>query len=315
MTTVATGTLLSRMGGWAVDARRGRKDVCSVHARPFSVQIGAVPVALRCAVEPAMSDFRALYAGFERPVTDQSIDVEVIRVRRRLGLRPRFEILAGGAHRFTVWDNRSLLPHIEWAINWEIMLHLPRFYEVHAGVLEVDGQGVILPAAPGSGKTTLTAALAARGWRYLSDEFALIDPETLSLHPYPKALCVKEGSFDALERVGLLAKPRREYLKGKKGKVTFISPNGLGPGAIGGCCPVRHIIFCRYEPNARPVLTPISRAAAVLRLTQQSFNFLKFRSRGIEILAGVVRGAQCYELLAGPLEETRSLVERAVRSQ
>jgi len=52
---------------------------------------------------------------------------------------------------------------------------------LHAGAVALDGRGVLLPAPPDSGKTTLTAALTRSGFSYLSDEVAPIDPETALL--------------------------------------------------------------------------------------------------------------------------------------
>jgi HprK-related kinase A len=280
---------------------------------PFHFLIGVVPVSVTSAYLPAMRDFRSLYADCEIPAPlADSINIEVLPVRIGRLKRKRYEIRGDGEHRFTLWYNRSVLPHIEWTINWQIMLYLPRLYAIHAAVLEVDGAGVIFPAEPGSGKTTLSAAMVHSGWRYLSDEFALIDPDTLRLQPYPKALCVKEGSYPILDQLGLRTKRRRDYDKGRKGKVTFVRPAELSSDPIGDACPVKHIVFCHYDGRAKPSIEPISRAEAVLRLNEQSFNFHKFRAKGIGILAEVVRGAKCYELWSGPIRETCDLLRSTV---
>ena len=55
------------------------------------------------------------------------------------------------------------------------------------------------------------------------------------------------------------------------------------------------------------------RAEAVLRLNAQSFNFSKFKSRGIRIMSDVVRQAKCYELRSGAIAETCDLVSSTVR--
>ncbi len=68
------------------------------------------------------------------------------------------------------------IPVFEWGVNLVIALRCYAFVMLHAAVLEKDGRTVLLPAAPGDGKSTLCAALACRGWRLLSDEFGLIRP-------------------------------------------------------------------------------------------------------------------------------------------
>ena len=62
---------------------------------------------------------------------------------------------------------------------------------VHAGAVAHDGRAIIFPGASFSGKTTLTAALVRAGATYLSDEFAVLDPEGL-VHPFPKPLSIRE---------------------------------------------------------------------------------------------------------------------------
>src|SRR6266496_1261494 len=50
---------------------------------------------------------------------------------------------------------------------------------IHAGAVEsTGGVWVLLPAPSGSGKTTLVAGLVRSGFGYLSDEAAVLDPQT-----------------------------------------------------------------------------------------------------------------------------------------
>jgi serine kinase of HPr protein (carbohydrate metabolism regulator) len=65
----------------------------------------------------------------------------------------------------------------------------------HAGVVAKDGVGLIMPAASGSGKSTLAAGLSYRGWQLHSDEFGLLDMETVELVPYPRAVSLKTNQF------------------------------------------------------------------------------------------------------------------------
>ncbi len=306
------------MIGWPLQIVTSRQEAVVRGSRAgcdtASFRIGVVPVTIRSDDEGAFRAFCDLYheMRLEEPAPE-SIDVRVRRTRNGKSLRRRYEVWADGARRFAVWDRRSILPHMEWSINWHIMLYLPRYYQVHASALEVGGAGVIFPAAPQSGKSTLAAGMVQRGARYLSDEFALIDPETLELAAYPKALCIKEGSFSALEATGVKMATLPVYLKGKKGAVRFIRPDFLSTSATTPRpCRVGHIMFCRYRPGATPEVRSISRADALLRLARQSFNFVKFRSAGVNLMADVVRSAECYELTSGDLGRTCDLVLRTV---
>src|SRR3546814_17273791 len=66
------------------------------------------------------------------------------------------------------------LPMLEWGLNWCIGAHGHQFLIIHAAVIERNGLAAILPGAPGSGKSTLTACLVHNGWRLLSDAMALV---------------------------------------------------------------------------------------------------------------------------------------------
>lgn len=312
-TITASASLASAtdiLSTWRVDRTPSR---ATRVASPRHFRIGDIPVSVQSVYAPAMRDFAALYSDFELSESPaDAIRIEVIRSENRRVMRRRFEVWGDGEKRAEIWTTRSVLPHIESAINWQIMLYWPRLFQIHAGVVQRNGGGVIFPASPGSGKSTLTTGLVARGWRYLSDEFALIDPESLELRPYPKSICLKHGSFGVLKELGLHRRDRRVYYRSKKGRVVFISPREFGPAAVGEACPLNHIIFVRYQPNTSPSIRRITRADAVLRMTRESFNFMKFRSTGIDLLAKVVRQADCFELTAGGINETCDLVSHVV---
>ena len=66
-------------------------------------------------------------------------------------------------------------------------VHGALFLLVHAAVLERDGRAVVMPGPSGVGKSTLCAALVARGWRLLSDEVAMIRTAGRSAPAIPAA--------------------------------------------------------------------------------------------------------------------------------
>lgn len=70
---------------------------------------------------------------------------------------------------------------------------------LHAAAVERDGHGVIVCGASGHGKSSLATALLAAGWRYLTDEVAIVHPGDLTMTAYPKWV---DLSSEAIERVG-----------------------------------------------------------------------------------------------------------------
>jgi hypothetical protein len=71
--------------------------------------------------------------------------------------------------------------------------HSSRLTFVHAGVVAVGGQAILLPGLQSTGKTTLTGALVRAGARYLSDDYAPVD-DGGRIHPFPRPLSVRRRS-------------------------------------------------------------------------------------------------------------------------
>lgn len=278
-------------------------------------RIGVADIALTTAVSSLARQHADLYQPFIRsaPPPDDSPVVHV-RVRKtpiNLRHRRRFIVTANDRVQFEPAGSREVLPWVEWAINWEIPRVYPQYLQLHASSLDWNGQGIILPGDSGSGKSTLTAGLFARGWRYLCDEFALIDAKSLILHPYPRAICLKMPSFAPARAMGLELTTRRHYAKGAKGCVGFLNPKLIRPDAIGNPCPIRYVIFPSYK-GGEPRLTPISRAEAAFDLHRVCFNLFSCDAVGLDVIAGMIRGANCYRLESGDLQATCELVERLV---
>jgi HprK-related kinase A len=311
--TQLTTTTVGRLAEAMIGERRGAMAVApGVGGSPMvrrCFRIGVVEVAVSSEAPGVLAEFRELYRDFETPHVVRPVEISVHRVNARYGFGRRYLINGGGEKMFTVKEDKELLPHVEWAVNWQIVRQLAAYLQVHAGVVERNGNGFIFPGTPGSGKTTLCAGLISRGWRYLCDEFALIDEEG-DLHPYPKALCVKQGSFDVMARLDLPRLCPRQYKKGRKGLVTYLGPTELKVDVNGRPCPLRYVVFPAYTQGAEPRLTPIPRGEAVFLLRQLTFNFQDFGQEALRILTRSVQRARCYRLVSGDIHATCDVMEQ-----
>ena len=71
-------------------------------------------------------------------------------------------------------------------------------FVLHAGLLSRDGHAIALTAPTGTGKSTLTAALHLSGWRLLSDDAAILDPEALTARAVNRRLVLLSDSLETV---------------------------------------------------------------------------------------------------------------------
>lgn len=279
---------------------------------PAHYQIGAVALTLSGSHAPTIRTFDALYRVY-RVAVSSPIALEVIIERSHPSwpfVPPLFDVWVDGHRRFSRIRPEALLPHLEWAINGGVIHAFPHRVQVHAGVASRDGVGIMFPAPPQSGKSTLVTLLVKRGWSYLSDEFALLDCDRMVSHAYPKAICIKDGSVEALERIGVPVGGLPRHLKGKKGGVRFLDPGALNASAVIAQTKIRAIIFPRYTRAAVPRYTPLSPARALFDLLPLTLNFTRFRRSGVERLASLVEATRQARLEFGDLEAVGDFLDR-----
>ena len=278
--------------------------------REHHFSIGAVNVSLRSDRRSFIDEYSSLYGPYRSDsARDNTIAMQIEARRRYPWRRGPYVIQSPGVDGFQVQHRHEVLPHLEWMISWQIIRQRRDYVQLHAAALEMDGQALVLPGEPGSGKSTLAAGLLARGWSYLCDEFALIDRTTPRVHPFPRALCIKEPSFPVIDRLGLPLRRKTPYQKATKGRVAYLNPLDVRPDANGRLSRVRWVVFPRYVSGAKPTLKAMARSQAAFELSRQCFNFRTEPAQATAVLADVAREADCCQLTAGDIEATCDLLE------
>ena len=282
--------------------------------RPARRRIGRFTVVLHSDSTQVTQDFSALYPAETADSADTGapIQIEVRRVgRSRIG-RALYRVLADGDE-IGGWRPLSgLFPLIEWGINLRIIARRSEFLQFHAASMGLRGNGFVFAGDSGCGKSTLAAILLSRGWRYLCDEFAMVEPKNLSLQPFPKAICIKAGSFPIIDRLELCFARNRDYIKGPKGRVGYINPGHQGTTAVGETLPCRFIVFPAFCGRAVPRLEVISRTSTAMHLLRCAFNRHAFGDSALPVLARLVSESACFRLEVGDPAETGKLLESLV---
>lgn len=255
---------------------------------------------------PGFEDaFASVYRGFEALEPSGFFDVTV-RLRRARGLRgylrPQVELVVDGATVFAPFPADTHLPLVEWGMNFLFAQRLGCYLLLHAGAVEFDGCAVILPAMPGSGKSTLTAALATSGFRLLSDEFGVVRLGDGQVLPLLRPVALKNESIEVIAAFAPKAAIGPRFPKTRKGTVAHMAPDAH---AIDNRhLPARPalIVFPRYEPGAGCVVEPEKRSRAFSRLSVNSFNYEMLGPAAFDAVMRLVESCRVYRLVYGDLD-------------
>jgi len=179
--------------------------------------------------------------------------------------------------------------------------------DLHAGVVGEGGRCVLLPAAAGSGKSSLTAALTHAGLGYYSDEVALIERSSFRVFPVPLAVCVKSTGWELMSRFfsELPALPIHRRNDGKL--VRYVPPRAVQNEPAR----VSHIFFPLYCKDAPTQLIPVPRSDALARLMDQCLALrLRLDQDNVKKLVDWIGEIDCYALTFSSLDEAVDLVQR-----
>ncbi|WP_157269451.1 hypothetical protein [Azohydromonas aeria] len=183
----------------------------------------------------------------------------------------------------------------------------PELLHLHAAALEYAGQAWLLAGDSGAGKSTTTWGLLHQGFRYLSDELSPVDLESLCVHAYPHALCLKRRPpatwrFPEEQLVDL-------------GRTLHVPVAALPGGtAATGPSPLAGLLFVRHDPALRePALRPLHPAEAGARLYVTTLNALAHARHGMDAVVGLAKSIPCWTLAAADLGATCALVEELAR--
>jgi len=270
----------------------------------IGIDFGAARARIQTRLPELAAMIKTVYSGF--PVEDPSgmfdLSVVVRRVRGlRSVLRPQVELRCDGVREFEPFPLDTPLPLLEWGTNYGLASRLFCYLLLHAGVVERGGRAIVMPAMPGSGKSTLTAALSLRGFRLLSDEFGVVRLEDAALLPMLRPLALKNESIDVIARFAPEAVIGPRFPKTHKGTVAHLAPltshvdSRHLPSAPG------LVVFPRFVAEAGVSLEPVPKGHAFARMAVNSFNYDALGPESFDALGQLVQQSSCWQLRYGDL--------------
>ncbi len=253
----------------------------------FGLRVGPVGFRIGSAWKAPLTALSRLYEGYPpADIPDFTVRLEPPRPWRRW-LRPSVA-MAGD---YTLAEALPLplaqaLLAAEMGMNMQMALGQRRYLLLHAAAVERDGRALIITGDSGSGKSTLSALLGEAGWRFMGDEFVLIDPASGKAHPFPRPVSLKNAAIAVVaskvtsDRLGPLMRET------PKGDIRHLRPSAEAIAAMDTSAAPALILLPRFgeSKDARAV----ARSEVFVRLTQASTNYTALGENGFNALTKLI---------------------------
>ena len=275
----------------------------------FRVQVGPAAFRIGSAWPAPLEQMADLYRDYPKPdFADFTVRLEPTAWLRRW-LRPSVAI--GGDY---MLPDAAPLPltqgllAAEMAMNLQMALGWRRHLLLHASAVERDGRVLVMTGQSGSGKSTLSALLGSQGWRFLGDEFVLLDPVTGDVAPFPRLISLKNEAIGAMHAAQPDARFGPLLASTPKGDIRHMVPpsDAIAQMAQGGTPAL--LLFPRYGyPGAVREVAP---GETFMRLTQASTNYVALGETGFTTLTRFVKSVPSRAIDYQSGEEAVALVEK-----
>jgi len=276
------------------------------------IDVGAAVVRTTGDSESFAAQLQAVYAEFPFVGQAQWADLHV-QIRKphnvRRWFRPQVMFRCDGRQPFEPFPADSPLPLFEWGCNALIGRRLNDLLLLHAGVVERDGLALLLPALPGSGKSTLTAALSHRGWRLLSDEFGAFDPVSGTFRAVLKPIALKNQSIGVIRRFAPQAAFGPEFPKTRRGTVAHLAAprdavarrhESARPGAV---------VLPKWMAGSPTRFEPLTENVIFPALAFNAFNYGLLGAVGFQSVVRLVRQCPAWQLVYSDLDDALATIE------
>ncbi len=272
----------------------------------LSIRTGPFLLAIRSSLPSLASAVHRLYEDnscvLQSPFSDFHVALERVSGVRRW-LKPQVHFTLDGQNPFQSLPRRQALPLLEWGLNWCIANHGHSYLVLHAASLERGGRAVILPGPPGSGKSTLCAALALAGWRLLSDELTLVSLKDGALAAMARPISLKNASIDLIQARAPTAVFSNSIQDTQKGTLALMRAPRDSVRRMHEPARPAWVIFPRYRLEAKTRLKERPKEETTIELARNAFNYSLYGRRGFELLVDLVDGVACYSLVYESLDE------------
>jgi HprK-related kinase A len=282
----------------------------SVKTGGLRLKIGGFNVCLFSPIPEVVDHLLCLYGAFDLVNDEDFIDFYTSlappsKVRRYFRAQVSFSFDGHVPFKPLPYKQASAL--FEWGLNWCIANHSHQYLVIHAAVVELNGQAFIFPGTPGSGKSTLCAALVCSGWRLLSDEMTLLSVADGLVYPVPRPISLKNRSLDVIRNFSPDVVMGQVINDTAKGAIGHVRPPDESVDLCETPAKPAKLIFPKYLEGSKTDLTPLSKSRALLKVAENCFNYNILGVQGFTSASDLIEASDCYEFSYSSLEEAVAL--------
>jgi len=275
----------------------------------ISIKVGPASFRIGSVWKEVIDQLEMLYTSYPKPkLTDYTVSLEPVKPWRRF---IRTSVAINGD--FMLPDAAPLpLEHgllgVEMGVNLQMALGWRRQLILHASSVEKDGKSLIMSGESGSGKSTLSAILGYRGWRFMGDEFALIDHENGFAMPYPRLISLKNEAIKTMEKEALNAQFGPLMKNTPKGDIRHIVPPADAVRKMDQGAKPALLLFPSYGYDAE--ICEMLPSEVFMRLTQASTNFVGLGETGFNTLKRLVMDVPAFTIAYQNGDEAEDMINQ-----
>ncbi len=280
----------------------------------FTLHLGPFSHLVSGASEPLLDFLSDTYRDYSVELTPSDVTDVLLRleapnilrrfIRRQITPNPGFKVPA-------VPLPLSMSPlAFEMGLNLSVALKCCRFINVHAGVVADKDGAIVMSAASGGGKSTLTAALLQHGYRLFSDEFALLGLDQPLLHPYPRPISLKQETIPVVRDMVGDNWISKVVTGTPKGDIAYYRARASDLAQDKTSAKAKLVLFPKFEKGVRPIARQLNPAEAIMRLVPASTNYSLLGEPAFHAITGLLKNIRAYEITYGSTIDSLRLVEQ-----
>lgn len=200
----------------------------------------------------------------------------------------------------------TVLELLCWEINRRATRSVRAWPVVHAGVIGGPLGAIVVCGQSQSGKSTLTAAAARRGWHHLSDDLGPVDVQSMTVTPFPRPMMLRPGGREHLGQPMVPPDSHVQFFSDE----WFVPASELGATVMAAPQSLVAVVVLEWRDQA--VLEPLSRAQTLHGLAVNSATLKGQGASGFADLERIVMSVPGYRLGLGTADDALDLLSPLV---